>query len=185
MPIPLGILAQFRPSVAAGAFDLLETQVLTSNQASVTFSGLAAYAANYRHLQIRLLGRDAGTGGFSSIGIRFNGDSSNIYARHELTGNGSSVSSAANSSETQGFLGRFTHAGSAANSYAPMVIDLLDAYASKNKTVRVLGGQTQDSVYLISTLWASTASLTSLSIQSRLGVDIVAGSRFSLYGVKG
>ena len=184
MPIPLGILAQFRQA-AAGDFVLLEQQVLGSTTASVTFSNLATYASTYKHLQIRLVARDNGGLGFSSIGFRFNNDSSSIYARHSLSGNGSSVSSSAASSETQGFLGGITHAGSTANSFAPMVIDLVDAYASKNKTVRVLGGQTQDSVYLISSLWASTAQINSMNIYSRIGADFVTGSRFSLYGVKG
>ena len=52
MPIPLGFFAA-AGAVAGGSYDLLETTILSSNAASVTFSNLNNYAADYQHLQIR------------------------------------------------------------------------------------------------------------------------------------
>ena len=47
MPFGLGFFATAGAG-AAGSFDLLETQVLGSAQASVTFSSLGTYS-NYKH----------------------------------------------------------------------------------------------------------------------------------------
>jgi hypothetical protein len=93
MPITLGILAQSRQAVATGAYDLLESTVLTGNQTSVTFSNINTnYGSTYKHLQLRVVTRDTFTGGSgSTVFIRYNADSGNNYAFHSLQGNGSSV----------------------------------------------------------------------------------------------
>ena len=52
----LGVLAaQAEAAAPAGvaAYDLLETEILTGSQASVTFSSLGDYASDYQHLQVR------------------------------------------------------------------------------------------------------------------------------------
>jgi hypothetical protein len=182
-PIPLGILAASGAATIA-PFVLLETQVLASNQASVTFSNLNTYATQYRHLHLRVVARETTGAGFSSMGFRFNGNASG-YTRHSISSNGSSVGNDAATNEAVGFLGPVTHAGSPANSFGTLVIDIVDPFSAKTKVVRTLNGNSVNSTGLYSSLWNNTEQITSLAIFSRIGDNLAAGSRFSLYGVRG
>jgi hypothetical protein len=66
-----------------------------------------------------------------------------------------------------------------------MLIDLLDPYEPKNKTVRAFGGSaaTYREVGLNSALWMSTQAVSSITIAGGNG-SFISGSRFSLYGIK-
>ena len=187
MPIPLGILAQFRQA-AAGDFVLLESQVLSSNQSSVTFSGLGAYASQYRHLQVRAVVRTSRADIADTMIMRVNGNSSSSsYRSHALVGTGSSVVSEDYSTLSGIFAGQPTSANATANAFDAVVLDLLDPFdASKNKTVRRLSGNPNTPrVWLTSGLWISTASITSLEFLSLNAANFVTGTRFSLYGIRG
>jgi hypothetical protein len=185
MLIPLGILAASGGVV--GDYELISTEILTSSQSSITFSNLGDYSSTYKHLQIRVVGRTDRSGEPGDVlTVRFNADSGSNYAYHYLSGNGSTVVSAASSSQTEIWLWRLAGNTATANSFGGMVVDILDVYATKNKTVRALSGMTGglNEVYLGSGLWNSTASVTSI-VLDQLGGNFVAGSRFSLYGIRG
>jgi hypothetical protein len=68
------------------------------------------------------------------------------------------------------------------------IIDILDPYSTtKNKTIRILCGQALSGaniVELVSGAFYSTDSLTSVQIFGLTG-NLVAGTRMSLYGVRG
>jgi hypothetical protein len=185
----LGVLQAQAAGQVAGTFELLETQVLTSSAASVTFSSLSTYAADYQHLQIRLTARtDRGDLG-DALNVRFNGVSTSSYAWHYLNGNGSSVSSAASASATF-MLGPLTTASSsAANLFGAGVIDILDfASTSKNTTMRSLNGMavpTVNQIRLSSGFYNNTGAVTSVGLTPNAGSNFVTGSRFSLYGIRG
>ena len=186
--ILLGILnSQAVAAGPAGAYDLLETQTLGTTAASVTFTGLGSYT-DYKHLQLRMTVRsDDPDDDLSAISLRFNGDSGSNYANHQLSGNGSSVSSGASTSSTQiGLLDLVTGNLNTANVFGAGVMDILDfSSSSKNTTIRLLSGglsDTESRINLTSGLWNSTAAVTSLALIK--GDNFVAGSRFSLYGVR-
>jgi hypothetical protein len=184
MPITLGILAQSRQAVSTGAFDLLETQVLGSSAASVTFSSLGTYASSYEHLQLRMtLRQDTNS---NVLRIRMNGDSGSNYRSHTLNGNGSSVLSS-----TESTTSIFTYSAAAsldvANLFSGHVLDVLDAFSTtKNTTTRNFSGHsgTYKDVNLTSGAWFNTASMTSIEILPASS-NWVTGCRFSLYGIKG
>jgi hypothetical protein len=182
MPITLGILAQSRQVVDTGAFQLLESTVLTGNQTSVTFSNINTnYGSTYKHLQLRVVTRDTFTGGSgSTVFIRYNSDSGNNYAFHSLQGNGSSVTSSASSSTN-----RIVYQQSANGNFSAQVIDILDAFSTtKNKTTRILdSAPTVPYVGLLSGLYMSTSAINTILLQTE-GFNLATGSRFSLYGVK-
>jgi hypothetical protein len=183
MPITLGILAQSRQAVATGAFVLLESQVLSSAAASVTFSSLGTYASTYQHLQLRILSRSASSNE-DYLYLRFNSDTGSNYRAHLLEGNGSSVASQS-FSQTELFIGVEASAQQAANIYGGFVIDILDAFeTTKNKTIRSLGGYATRSIILSSGLWMNTSATTTLTLKNSSVSNLAAGSRFSLYGVK-
>jgi hypothetical protein len=180
MPIPLGILAAAgRSQAPAGAFQLLESTVLTGSQASVEFTNLTTkYAATYQHLQLRIV---ALSGQANWARIRLNNDTTAAnYRSHALTGNGSTVASSNFNGTTNGADFQFL-TGSTIPS--PSVIDILDPFETKNKTLRSLTGLIGTDVGLTSGLYMNTASLTEISLRHPSST-FSQFSRFSLYGIK-
>ena len=173
--------------VVAGSYDLLETNILGSAQSSITFSSLATYASTYKHLQIRATVRVSAATTGATLVFRLNGDTGSNYSNHELTGNGSSVTSYGEANVTRGFFGVSPGSSSTANVFGSIVFDLLDPFSTtKNKTSRSLGGQTSGNfVYLYSSSHRSTASATSIQVYENTGSNLVTGTRMSLYGIKG
>jgi hypothetical protein len=172
----LGVLAaqaEAAAPAAAGSYDLLETEILTGSQASVTFSSLnSTYGADYQHLQIRIVVRSAVSESASQIALYLNGDTSSAnYAFHQLYGNGSTVGSEGYGSGTLGQITpivRTFGATGTADAFGAGVVDILDSFeTSKYTTVRSLHGAAGvNAVGLTSGLWMNTNavdSITSLS----------------------
>jgi hypothetical protein len=188
---PLGILSAAGAAVGFESdYELIETAIVSGTAtSSVTFSSLATYASTYKHLQIRHLTRNSTTGN-EAIQIRFNGVSSAVYSWHSLYNNQSGgllTGSAFNATNITSYPG--ANSDAPANVFMPAVIDILDAFSTtKNKTTRQLAGArfgaSAQEVSLYSGCFQSTASTTSLSLTTQGGV-FVAGSRFSLYGIRG
>jgi hypothetical protein len=185
---PLGILS------AAGAevgetYELIQTSILGSATASVVLSSIPQ---NYKHLQLRITARASRT---------FSGNSNDVYqltlnsttptTGHALQGNGSSVSSFVTS-----FLGFPPSVSSPATNssiYGGAVFDILDyTNTSKNRVVRSLWGHHMTNngngdvgfIGLFSNLYLSTEATNSVTITTTVSTYL-AGSRFSLYGIKG
>ena len=144
----------------------------------------------YKHLQLRVLGRDNRSNYATNFYIQFNGDNSLNYADHSLYGNGATTVAAANTSQSSASLGRFTGGTTQSNTFGAAIVDILDyTNINKNKTVRSLSGYDDNGVnggqiWLNSNLWMSTVSITSITIVP-VGSLISQYSRFSLYGIKG
>lgn len=184
MPFGLGFFATAGVSASAGSFDLLETQVLGSGQASVSFSNLTtSYAANYQHLQIRIALSALAD---RNLIMRFNGDSGANYSYHGLEGTGSGSPVSFGVANATSIVAGVNPAGS--NLASAGVIDILDPFeGTKNPTIRSfwgahLGGA-QQRVQLLSGSWRNTISLATITLQYNAS-DLLTGSRFSLYGIK-
>jgi len=185
MLIPLGILAASGGVV--GDYELIESAILTSNESSVTFSNLGTYSSTYKHLQIRYTARSLRNVDQDFPVLRFNGDDTASYAWHRLDGNGSSVSSAAGTSQTSIALFNMPDAQSATSVFSGTVIDILDPYSTtKNTTIRSLVGWIgfYNRIALTSGVYLKTDSITSISIIPS-NANLASGSRFSIYGVRG
>jgi len=186
MLIPFGVLSAAGAGGVAGSYELIASEILGSAQSSITFSNLGDYSSTYKHLQIRGVTRSTRSGETdSTFDVRFNGVTSG-YFWHQLRGNGSSVISEAATSATLMRLGYSTAANSAGNAFGTTVVDVLDAYSTtKNKTFRSLSGITNgNQISLASGSLANTNSVTSITVLDNFG-NFVAGSRFSLYGIRG
>jgi hypothetical protein len=185
--IPLGILSS--AGGGFGTYELIESQILGTAATSVTFSGLATYADTYEHLQIRMSVR-SNRSGFTSdtVYLRFNNDTTTNYNVHLLSGDGSTVVSAAGTNFTGAYIQESMPAALAtANVYYPAVTDILDPFSTiKNKTIKTLsGGQGgANAITLGSGAWRSTASVTSITIYSTTSSNLSVGSRFSIYGIR-
>jgi hypothetical protein len=185
MLIPLGILAS-AGSAPTGDYELISTTVLGSNQASVVFD-VSSFASTYKHLQIRSVARTARNENGDILSLRFNGDSATNYRWHKLFGNGSTVVSTTYP-ENRLELARVPAATSTTNAFGGQVVDILDPFSTtKNTTARCLFASEMvalSEVGLQSGFWNNTASITSIEVRGDNG-NLVAGTRVSLYGIKG
>jgi len=187
--IPLGILAAAGGAVAAaGSYDLLATEILTSGQSSITFASLGDYAADYQHLQIRMTSRDTKSDTSANFLLRINGVTTSSYAHHRLYANGgSSLSSYASTSTSAIIAGVTASANAPSNEFGTTVIDVLDfASTSKTTTTRSLSGVLAGNTYVVlgSGLYNSTDAVASVTILGEHSNSFVTGSRFSLYGIR-
>jgi len=180
MPFGLGFFATAGAGGAgkAGSFDLLETQVLGSAQASVTFSSLSTYASTYQHLQIRTV---IWSNQANFIGMKVNGTTG--ARSHVLRGRAGSVGSF-----TEPGGPYMIYAGTSSSDPGFAVVDLLDPFeTTKNKVARAMTGfvTSTPEISMTSNLWEVTASTTSLEIfHPNSPYTFSIGSRFSLYGIR-
>ena len=178
MLIPLGIL-DF--PTAAGSYDLIESEILTGSQASVTFD-VTGLGSTYQHLQIRATPKV--TTADNALHIQVNADTGNNYYWHMLyTADGSTVGSYA-SGATSSVRATYTPP-TTANIFGACVIDILDPFeTTKNTTFRSFGGYATPRLGLYSGAWFNTNALTEIKLTAIAGSSLVSGSRFSLYGLK-
>jgi hypothetical protein len=196
MPIPLGVLAQAGAGgggpTGTNVYELLETQILSNSTTnSISFSNLnSSYGSTYQHLQLRIVAKSAANANLDSVRLRFNSDTGNNYASHLLQGDGSAVTSSANSSAPNIVLfqppGGMIDSG---NSWAPVIIDILDPFeTTKNTTLRSLSGNSAPQfprIFLRSAFWNNTAAITGMEIFiSFIDNKFASGTRFSLYGMR-
>jgi hypothetical protein len=185
MLIPFGTLAASGAGAALPAMELISTTVLPSSAADVTFD-VSSLASTYKHLQIRMVARCTFSDPERSIYLQLNGDGSNNYSNHGLFAQPPGNPGSYGTTSFLFFIGSFAAANAASGAYGAAVIDILDAFsATKNKTMKSLAGSaTTPQVSLRSAAWLNTNSITSIKIYDNTS-NLVAGSRFSIYGIKG
>jgi hypothetical protein len=170
-------------SVYSNSYESIATGVGTGSNDEITFSSIPS---TYTHLQIRGIAK-AGT--FTAVtNLRFNGDSSSVYTRHRLLGDGSTASATGFTGQSQSSFLANSGLPSATNVYAAYIIDILDyANTNKNKTIRVLCGQDSNgsgNIDLSSGLWLNTSAVTSVTVRIN-GGSFNTPTQFALYGIKG
>lgn len=164
--------------------ELISTVLLTST------AGVAFYSIpqTYKHLQIRVVMRSSVSTPTDFLYSRINGDSAVNYSTHHLQGDGTSVTSGSYTAYGYTPYGNITGNTAPTNAFGAAIIDILDyANTSKYKTLRSLSGLVGSSSGLIklgSGSWRSTAAITDITVNPS-SADGVAGTRVSLYGIKG
>ena len=187
MLIPLGILAG--SGGLEGDYELIETAIVSgSSTSSVTFSNLGDYSSTYKHLQLRAVARTDNADNNDAIRIRFNSDTGSNYDLHSLLGRGAVADVVSNASLNLTLTGFVLTSGAlaGASAFGAGILDILDVYAAKHKTLRSLSGTESvgQFVTLRSGAWRNTDSVTSITC-SIAGTNFIAGSRLSLYGIRG
>lgn len=188
-----GAWKQWYTATVPSAFDLLETQILGSNQGDVVFSNInSTYGANYQHLQLRMSHRGVTGGERSVVYIQLNGDTGTNYSRSVLFSSdpANSMGAAGNGSITYMDTPPVANAGNPSGVFSNSVVDFLDAFeTTKNKTIRSIGGfmGTTSAFYyklfMSNSARYNTEAITSIRIYSPDTI-FLSGSRFSLYGIK-
>ena len=186
MLIPLGFLAA--SGALAGDYELIGTTVIASSgtTSAVTFD-VSALASKYKHLQLRWV---ISTGANNqSVFMRFNGDTGSNYAAHWVTSQGTTITNGSQLNTGAAFIGGIYN-GTSATYPMSGITDVLDfASTTKNKTVRSISGvnatgTTSTEMALNSHFWNSTAAVTAVNWAIG-GSTLNAGSRVSLYGIRG
>ena len=140
----------------------------------------------YQHLEIRFMAYSTLSASVDNLAMYANNDTSNVYSTHSLFGNGSSVTSNNFTTQPRIYLPSLLSAATSAQ-YTVGIIQILD-YTSTNKfkTTRTLHGYDANGsgiVGLSSGSFQSTGAITRFS--GGTSANIVAGSTFALYGIKG
>ena len=173
-------------AASTNSYESISTTVVgVGGVGSVTFSSIPS---TYKHLQVRWFSRTLDTANTTGQ-IQFNGDTGSNYRNHYLYGTGSAAGAGQSGSVTYITGMDQPNSLSSVSIFGTGVIDILDyTNTSKNKTVRLLGGNDQNGsgvVALGSGLWSDTAAITSLTFKSQQGLGFAQYSSFALYGIKG
>jgi len=158
----------------AKTYEPIATNTLGSAAASVTFSSIPATYTDLVLVQVSKITTGAGTGT-----LQINGDTASNYSNTFLTGNGSTATSTRNSSTVI-----FT--GDASNSDLQTSIYNFQNYSNTTtfKTVILRSNVTGSSLSAVVGLYRSTAAITSILISQNASTTFIAGSTFTLYGIK-
>jgi hypothetical protein len=190
MPIvgQFGSLAGFGVFPGGALESIATVTVGSGGAANIEF---ASIPGGFQHLQIRVVARSTHNSGTAGAGnymnVQFNSDTGSNYSYHNLSGNGASASAAGLSSQTAIYFQRIAHASESTSVFGVGIIDILDyAAASKNRTVRMLGGVDNNGggrVDLTSGAWLSTNAITSVKLTPQTA-DFAQYTTAALYGVR-
>lgn len=171
------------------AFESIASATGTGSSATITFSSISA---SYKHLQLRITGRDtSATNLDGSVNLNVgNGsiDTGSNYAYHYVSGNGGGVgvSGLATQSEITIF-GSLARGGTTANIVGVSIIDIADyASTSKTKTIRYAAGVDLNGsgrMTIGSGMWNSTSAINTIQI-SWIN-NFATTTSVALYGIKG
>jgi len=186
--IPLGFWAASGAGGTTGgaSYELISTTILGATTSTITFSSIPS---TYKHLQIRFALVGSGASADRDVLFRLNGDTASNYSVHSLTASGAGApSSGGNGSQL--YIKLLGAVFGIQTIPTAGYIDVLDyASTSKNKTIKTLIGQVQNSsssseLSLLSGSWMNTATVTSFTLFMNTATFSI-GNRVSLYGIKG
>lgn len=167
------------------SYESIATASGTGSSGTITFSSIPS---TFKHLQIRGLVRgDNSAVTIGNLQTTLNSDSGSNYARHYLSGDGSTTAAGGSASATFGLhYGGLTGANAGSNTMGTVIIDILDyGSTSKNKTIRSFSGADNNgtgTVAINSMLWMSTNAVTSVSLT--VSGNFTTATTFALYGIK-
>jgi hypothetical protein len=178
----LGIIASQDYPRSTSSYESISTVTVGSGgQSTITFSSIPS---TYKHLQIRAIAKSAGA--FTQGRVKVNSDTSSVYTLHQITGNGSTVTSNGYANEA-GPVTIPIRMPDTASIFGVIVMDILDYQnTNKFKTIRTLGGADLNgsgSMILSSNLFRSTSAISQLDFDGN-GENFAQYSQFALYGIK-
>lgn len=174
---------------AVGSMDALGTALLSTTTANVIFSNIPQ---TYSHLQIRGVFRSAYTpspGGLYIAPLVGGAGGGNYYI-HYLTGTSTTGTASYGSSTNAYYTGANSMVNTVtANYFVQVIIDIPDyTNTTKQKVMKTLSGWdsiTAGAVSISSMVrYGQSGALTALTIDDSGGGGWLAGSQFSLYGIK-
>ena len=161
----------------AATYEPIATTTLTNYASTIDFTNIPA---TYTDLRIVLVGEHRS--GTATVRMRVNSDTGTNYSSTELTGDGTSATSARNSSSS-----RINCGNANFNNTLPSLItvDWFSYAGSTYKTCLVTTSQDRNGsgvVYRIVGLWRNTSAITSITMALSSG-DYKDGTTVTLYGI--
>jgi hypothetical protein len=173
----------WNPWEPAGAYESIVALNFASAAAGFDFVNIPQ---TYQHLELRFMAYSTLSASVDNLAMYANNDTSSVYSTHSLSGNGSTTTSNAFTTQPRIYLPSLLSANTTAQ-YTVGIIQILDyTSTSKFKTTRTLHGYDANGsgiVGLSSGLYQSTNAITRFS--GGTSANIAAGSQFALYGIKG
>ena len=160
--------------MAAGStYTPIATTTMSGSTASYTFTSIPS---TYTDLVLVIVAANASASNFQ---ITFNSDTGSNYSRTQIAGNGTSASSARESTYTSY---RTLNTPASTSIFAISNINIMNySNTTTYKTLLDRGGYASDQTYAQVGLWRSTAAINSINLLA--GANLSAGSTFSLYGI--
>ena len=172
----------------ATTYTLIYSNVLSSSQASITFSSIPA---TYTDLVLRISARDDLAQVSESLKIILNGDTATNYSATFITGNGSTATSGRDSgagSAAQRMQGRFSVSNSAtSNTFGNMEIYFAGYTSTGTKVSSIFGvaetNATAANMAATASQYRGGSAISSMEITSIGGGNFLSTSSFYLYGI--
>lgn len=171
-----------------GDLELIGHQVLASPAASVVFSSIPA---TYQHLKAVIQGRSARVNTTEDLLMRLNADTGANYDYQMVNGANTTVTGLAGTGQTSAAVGNLPAANATANNAGQCIVDIAGYTSALFKTyhsrsIDVYGTTAGDKlVQNVGGLYRSTTAISTVTFILSAGSNFVAGSMFSLYGMKG
>jgi hypothetical protein len=164
-------------------YTLISSNVLGSSAASVTFS---AIPATYTDLVLRISARNTTTS--EDIDLTINGDTSTLYSRTYLLGNGTGTGSFRNSGQPRISLDNSVVPSSyTASTFSNLEIYIPSYTATQNRPISSISvtenNATLARIVATAGLYLSTTAITQVQLATTSG-NFDTGSSFYLYGIK-
>jgi hypothetical protein len=156
----------------------------SGGSASMTFSSIPQ---TFTDLQLVISGRSQGGGFNPTLNLEINADTSVNYVSRDLVGSGSATGSNTRNSLPYFFIGNFSGASTAANTFGSTTVLLPNYTGSANKTISCESANEANDTQAFQTLVAGTfprtTAITSLRVFDPGGGGFVQHSMASLYGI--
>lgn len=159
-------------------YDRIIATTLGSAQTDVTLSSIPA---TYTDLVLII---NAGSSAGADANFRLNGDTGSNYSRTFLTGTGSAVSSSRTANAVVGRLNANAYPNGGAGDTIIIAHFMNYSNTTTNKTVLSRANQASLGTDAVVNLWRNTSAINSILILSTSAATFVAGSTFTLYGIK-
>mgnify|MGYP003642745998 CR=1 FL=1 len=168
----------------ATTYTLINSNVLTSSQTSITFSSIPA---DYTDLVVRAGVRSDFANTIELMKITINGNSGSLYSMTGVYGTGTSPATDRDSGTSLNF-DPVDAANNTANTFGNYELYIPSYLASQNKQVGTFAVYEQNStannrVQTNAGFFRSTTAISSISFAPRYGTNFVSGSSFYLYGI--
>jgi len=160
---------------AGNTYVALATNTLSSTAATVTFSSISG-----AYTDLVLVCNAAVTASTQEWNVRLNGDTASNYSSTYLTGNGTTATSARETSQTKMFMQFY---GYLSTGQSMNLIQLMNySNATTYKTLLSRAGNVDNGLTGGVHLWRNTAAITTILIYPTAST-FISGSTFQLFGI--
>ena len=167
---------------AGQTYESIATTTLGSAQATVTFSSISG---SYTDLILVCVARSATAAANDTYLMTFNGDSSTLYSRTRLLATGSTASSARRTTAPNIDFEGLSGNNAASGTFMNAIVQLQNySNTTTNKTSLIRQNDANNFVVVTVGLYRSSSAITSITLNTSSGANFMAGSTFTLYGIK-